>query len=346
MKTLAAVLVETGKPLELAEIEVPLLKTGQVLVEIAYSGVCHTQVLECLGHRGEDKWLPHCLGHEGSGTVLESGAGVTKVKPGDRVVLSWMKGKGADAPGSVYRWSDRNVNAGPITTFSRHSVISENRLTLIPEGISMQEAALMGCAVPTGLGVVFNTLRPKAGQSMAVFGIGGIGLCSIVAAAISGCVPLIAVDISAHKLDLAISMGATHAVNASRDDAVDELMKISPGGLDFAVEASGVPDVMRQALQVVRVRGGIAAIVGNARHGEFVQIDPNQFNLGKQIRGSWGGENLPDEDFPRYFRLMKAGRINLEPFLSSVYALPQINDAIHHLDRGQVVRPLVDMRLT
>src|SRR5882724_3599700 len=127
MKTTAAVLVELGQPLELADLDIPVLKPGQALIEVAYSGVCHTQVGEARGHRGEDKFLPHCLGHEGSGVVREIGPGVSKVKPGDRAILSWIKGSGADVPGTVYDWNGRTVNAGGITTFATYSVISENR---------------------------------------------------------------------------------------------------------------------------------------------------------------------------------------------------------------------------
>src|SRR5436305_2976507 len=191
MKTTAAVLVELGKPLELADLEVPALRPGQALVEVAYSGVCHTQVGEARGHRGEDKFLPHCLGHEGSGTVREVGPGVAKVKPGDRVILSWIKGSGADVPGTVYGWNGRPVNAGGITTFATYSVISENRLTPAPDGMSMRLAALVGCAVPTGAGVIFNTAQPRPGQSVVVFGAGGIGSCAVAAAALAGATPVI-----------------------------------------------------------------------------------------------------------------------------------------------------------
>ena len=156
MKTTAAVLVELGKPLELADLEVPVLKPGRCLVEVTYSGVCHTQVGEARGHRGEDKFLPHGLGHEGSGIVREVGPGVTKVKPGDKVILSWIKGSGADVPGTVYDWNGRKVNAGGITTFATHSVISENRLTLVPEGMSMRLAAnrLGQTVLPASLGIL------------------------------------------------------------------------------------------------------------------------------------------------------------------------------------------------
>lgn len=343
MQTVAAVLNETGAPLVLAELEIPPLKAGQALVEIAYSGVCHTQVLECRGYRGEDRWVPHCLGHEGAGVVLETGPGVTRVKPGDRVLLSWIKGSGMDVPGTIYQWNGKNVNAGGITTFSRHSVISENRLTVLPDGVSMADGALMGCAVPTGLGVVFNTIRPKSGQSIAIFGGGGIGLCAVNAAAIAGLSPVIAVDILEHKLDLARRMGASHGVIASQGTVLEEIRRTCPGGVDFAVEATGKPEVMRQALEIVRSQGGIAVVVGNARHGKFLEIDPGQLNQGKQLRGTWGGDNDPDRDFPRYLRLLAAGKLNLEPLKSRPYRLSEINKALDDLEAGRVARPLIEM---
>jgi S-(hydroxymethyl)glutathione dehydrogenase/alcohol dehydrogenase len=261
MKTTAAILVETGKPLILGELEIPALKPGQVLVEIAYSGVCHTQVLECRGYRGEDRFLPHCLGHEGSGTVLEIGPGVAKVKPGDKAILSWIKGSGGDVPGTVYQWEGRNVNSGAITTFGRHAVISENRLTVIPAQFPMKEAALLGCAVPTGVGSVFNTAQPRPGQSIAIFGTGGVGLCALMGGVISGCTPIIAVDINPDKLKLAQQIGATHCINPTEVDAVAEIARICPGGVDFAIEASGRPAVMLQALSGVRQQGGVAVVV-------------------------------------------------------------------------------------
>src|SRR3954453_2598543 len=152
MKTTAAVLVELARPLELAALEIPALKPDQVLVEVAYSGVCHTQVGEARGHRGEDKFLPHCLGHEGSGVVRECGPGITKVKPGDKVILSWIKGSGADVPGCVYEWNGRKVNAGGITTFATYSVISENRLTVVPEGMSLRLGAALRWVLPARAG--------------------------------------------------------------------------------------------------------------------------------------------------------------------------------------------------
>jgi S-(hydroxymethyl)glutathione dehydrogenase/alcohol dehydrogenase len=343
--TLAAVLLESGKPLALAELEVPPLKPGQVLVKIAFSGVCRTQLLECRGHRGDDPYLPHCLGHEGSGVVSDVAPGVRKVKAGDPVILSWMKGAGAEVSASCYPWGRRRVNAGAITTFSHHAVISENRVTLLAEDIPMHEAALLGCAVATGLGSVLNTARPQPGESLAVFGTGGLGLCAVGAAVLAGCKPVVAVDVRENMLPVARQLGATHCVHANNTNPVQEILRISPGGVDCAVEASGRPDVMRQALESVRARGGRAIIVGNARHGERVELDPREFNLGKRILGTWGGDSVPDRDFPRYARLLRSRQIDLRPLVSTRYSLDQINVAIDDLEAGRVVRPLVDMAL-
>jgi S-(hydroxymethyl)glutathione dehydrogenase/alcohol dehydrogenase len=343
MRTNAAILVEPGRPLEMADLEIPALKPGQVLVEVALSGVCHTQVLEWRGHRGEDRFLPHCLGHEGSGVVCDLGPGVAKVRTGDRVILSWIKGSGADVPGTVYGWNGRKVNAGGITTFGRHAVISENRLTALSGGLSMRHAALLGCAVPTGVGVVFNTAQPRPGQSLAVFGTGGVGLCAVAGAAVAGCTPVIAIDLRPDKLELARQVGATHTICAADTDPVAELMRLCPGGVDFAVEATGRPPVMRQALASVRSQGGTAVIVGNARHGERLELDPQQLNQGKRLLGTWGGDNWPDRDYPRYGKLLAAQKLNLDPLLSRTYALGEINDALLDLEQGGAARPLIDM---
>jgi len=343
MKTTAAILVELGKPLELADIDIPALKPGQCLIEVAFSGVCHTQVGEARGHRGEDKFLPHCLGHEGSGYVREVGPGVTRVKPGDAVILSWIKASGMDVPGTVYEWNGRKVNAGGITTFSNFSVIAENRLTVIPEGLSLRHAALIGCAVPTGAGVVFNTAQPKPGQSVVVFGVGGIGNCAVAAASVSGCVPVIAVDINPDKLALAKKFGATHTIDSKQSDAVAEIQKLVKGGVDFAIEATGVPAVMRQALACVRQQGGTAVVIGNARFGDKLELDPRELNMGKRLLGTWGGDNVPDRDYPRYARLMASGKLDLEPLLGKSYSLAEVNAALDDLEHGRAARPLIQM---
>src|ERR1700748_610234 len=273
MKTQAALLVQTGSPLVVAEIEIPALKPGQVLIEITYSGACGTQVMEWRGDKGEDKWVPHCLGHEGTGVVLETGSAVTKVKRDDKVVLSWIKGNGIEAGGAVYDWDGKKVNAGGVTTFQRHAVVSENRLTLLPSGLPMDVAVLLGCAAPTGMGAVYNVLKVEPGDAVAVFGTGGIGLNALMAASLAGAMPVIGIDPNPTRRALAKTYGATHVIDAG-GDALAEIRTIIPQGVDLAVESSGMPAVMEQAVSATRQQGGRAVVIGNARQGSMLSLNP------------------------------------------------------------------------
>jgi S-(hydroxymethyl)glutathione dehydrogenase/alcohol dehydrogenase len=345
MKTTAALLVQTGAPLVLAEIDIPALKPGQVLVEIAYSGACGTQVMEWRGDKGEDKWVPHCLGHEGTGTVLESGSAVTKVKAGDKVVLSWIKGSGIEAGGAVYAWGDKKVNAGGVTTFQRHAVVSENRLTLLPAELSMDLAVLLGCAAPTGMGAVYNVLKAQPGDAVAVFGTGGVGLHAVMAAALVGAMPVIAIDPNPTRRALAPLYGATHVIDPAATDVLAEIKKIVPQGVDIAVESSGVPEAMEMAVNATRQQGGRAVVIGNARHGAVLSLNPSVFNQGKSLMGTWGGDSIPDRDYGRYARLLGAGRFPVGNLLSKPYALEQADQALQDLASGKIGRPLIDMSL-
>jgi S-(hydroxymethyl)glutathione dehydrogenase/alcohol dehydrogenase len=345
MKTASAILVECGKPLVVDDLEIPALKPGQVLVEVVFSGVCHTQLLEARGHRGVDKFLPHCLGHEGSGIVREISSGVTLVKPGDRVILSWIKGTGMDVPGTQYSWNGRTVNAGGVTTFSRLAVVSENRLTLLLEDIPMSEAALLGCAVPTGVGSVINVAETRAGQSVAVFGLGGIGLSAIAGAALVGASPIIGIDLRPEKFEVASKMGMTQALDARQGDVGQALRAACSAGLDVAIEATGTARAMRQALSCVRSQGGRAVIVGNARHGEMLELDPKEFNQGKRLLGTWGGDTVPPRDLPKYVRFLREGKLKVSPLLSDSFSLSRINEALDSLESGKTLRPLVDLSL-
>ncbi|MCE5207317.1 MAG: zinc-binding dehydrogenase [Chloroflexi bacterium] len=357
MNTTAAVLVAINRSLQIEQLKVPPLKTGQVLVEIAYSGICHSQLNEIHGLKGEDKFLPHTLGHEGSGIVIETGPDVTKVKPGDPVVLTWIKGSGCDAPSTQYvRRNGTFVNSGAISTFMTHAVISENRLVTLSKTMPLKEAALLGCAIPTGAGIVKNSARIQPGQSVAIFGLGGIGLSALLMAGhinreVSGRqnindAIIVAIDVSDDKLSLARQMGATHTINARIQNPLDALMSITAGqGVHYAIEAAGQRTVMEQAFRSVRDKGGLCILAGNLPQGETISIDPFNLIKGKRIAGTWGGETDPDQDIPFYEESFLANRMDFRPFIHSTSTLHRINDAIHKMETGQVGRCLVDMKL-
>src|SRR5712692_5176832 len=214
MKIKAAILVQQHAPLELAEIKSPdRLHFGQVLVKVYYSGICGAQINEIEGAKGPDKFLPHLLGHEGSGTVLDVGLGVRTVKTGDRVVMHWRPGAGLQSETPTYRWNGSRVNAGWVTTFNDCAVVSENRVTPIPGDLDLRLAPLFGCAVTTAMGVVNRDAGVRIGQSVVVFGVGGVGVNIVQSASLVSAHPIVAVDIVDSKLTWARRFGATDAFN-------------------------------------------------------------------------------------------------------------------------------------
>ncbi|MFN0064681.1 MAG: zinc-binding dehydrogenase [Chlamydiales bacterium] len=341
METFAAILCKQNSPLQFIELEIPQLKPGQVLVEIAYSGLCHTQLNEIKGLKGEDRFLPHTLGHEGSGVVLAVGEGVTKVKPQNRVVLSWIKGKGMDVPSTQYQSPQGKINSGAISTFLRHAVISENRVVAIPEEMPLREAALLGCALPTGAGVVRNEMSLKAGDSFALFGAGGVGLSGLLAAVQAKASLVIAVDVHKEKLARAQQLGATHVIDARTSDPVATILEITGGkGVDYVFESAGKKEAMQNAFCSLKAPG-LCVLAGNLPKGEQIAIDPFDLICGKRIVGTWGGKSDIDIDVPAYVKLFLQGEFKLRELITHEVELEDINILIEQLERGEVGRGLI-----
>ena len=341
--TRAAILETLGSPLAIRNIEVPPLLHGQVLVQIFFSGVCRSQLMEVRGARGPDQWLPHLLGHEGSGQVLEVGKGVTKVKPGDEVILGWIKGVGLDAPGAKYQCNGQVVNSGMVTTFSNHTIVSESRVVKKPLDLPRDVAVLFGCALPTGTGMIFNELPPADGSSVVVLGLGGIGLSALIALSTFACKQIIAIDLSDEKLALAKSFGASHVLNAHQANVIDQVLKITEGGADICIESAGTVASIEFGFALIRKGGGKLLFASHPPEGDMIRLAPHELISGKQIAGSWGGGSRPDRDIPRMCELISKGKIPLDRLLTKRYRLEEINEALDDLDAGTVFRPLIAM---
>lgn len=342
----AAVLTQVGCPLEIIEgIKVPELEIGQVLVKMHYAGICHSQLMEVRGKRGEDRWLPHMLGHEGTGEVIKVGGSVTKVKVGEQVVLGWIKGEGIEAASPNFITTDGLViNAGGVTTFSDYTVVSENRLVPLPEGTPYDLGVLYGCALPTGAGIVLNEISPDSQTQMAVFGLGGIGLSALMAASLYEPEMLIAIDIEDSKLELAKQLGATHIINSAEVEPIKEVMKLTNGkGLDYVVEAAGLSDTITQAFDMVRRGGGRCIFASHPASGDKVCIDPFELICGKSLEGSWGGASKPDRDIPILGQYYRDGKLGLEHMIKDTYSLDTINQAMDDLDNRKIVRALLKL---
>jgi S-(hydroxymethyl)glutathione dehydrogenase / alcohol dehydrogenase len=336
MKTRAAILVEQKKPLVIEEVEMPALKLGQVLVKVLASGICGSQIGEINGVKGPDRFLPHLLGHEGCGTVLEVGEGVRTVKPGDRVVLHWRKGAGLESVTPTYGSRLGTVNAGWVTTFNEHAIVSENRVTAVPPGFDVEAAALFGCAITTAFGVVTNNAQVAIGQSVAVFGAGGIGLSIVQGAALAGAHPIIAIDLVDARLDLARSLGATHTINSRSADVAAEIASIVGGdGVDVAIDNTGNVEVIALASRLTNAHGR-TVLVGVPPKGATAAISTLPLHFEKRLVGSHGGESRPEIDIPRFVRLVAGGRLSLAGVVGRRYPLDGVNEAIDDMTSGRI----------
>ena len=341
MKTPAAILVELRKPLVLDEVEVPSPAVGQVLVQLSTSRICGSQIGEIDGVKGPDRFLPHLLGHEGGGVVLETGPEVTHLQAGDHVVLHWRPSAGLQIKPALYRWGDRTVNSGFITTFNQFAVVAENRLTPVPKGFDLEIAALLADTLTTGFGIINNDAKVKIGESVVAFGCGGIGLGVVLGAKLAGAHPIIAVDLFDHKLEKAREYGATHTINAKTTDAADAIREIvGKAGADVVIDGTGQPKIIETCYQLTQNKGR-CVLFGVMPHDKTVTLHTLPLHFGKIITGSEGGGSRPHIDIPRLVRMMQEGIFDPKGFISHRVKLPEINETIGKMRSGEVIHAII-----
>jgi len=339
----AAVLFELNKPLEIRTLKRRPLESGQVFVKILYSGVCRSQLMEVSGLRGDDHWLPHLLGHEGSGVVEDIGPDVKKFKKGDEVILSWIQGSGIEAKGASYDSDDVVINSGKVTTFSNYSVVSENRLTKKPKNLDFDTAILFGCALPTGAGMVINEINVNFESSVVVIGLGGIGLSAIAMLLSLKIKNIIAIDISAKKLDLVKSWGVNHTIDASKPNIQELVHEIFPDGAEYCIESAGRVSTIELGFSLINRNKGKLLFASHPPEGEKIRLSPHELITGKSISGSWGGAIDPDRDIPILYHNFISADFPLNSLLTKPYSLSDINKALEDLESGKVLRPLIKM---
>jgi S-(hydroxymethyl)glutathione dehydrogenase/alcohol dehydrogenase len=337
----AAILAESRRPLVVDEIAMPeALDAGQVLVRVLYTTICGAQINEIDALKGPDRFLPHLLGHEASAEIIEIGPGVTTVKPGDTVVLHWRPSQGIQSSTPAYSWRGQKLNAGWVTTFNEYAVISENRMTVIPADFDLRIAPLLGCAVTTAAGVVNNDAHLKIGESVAIFGVGGVGLNLVQFAALAGGYPIVAVDLLDHKLDMARARGATHCINGgSVGDVAGAVREIvGAAGPDKVFETTGVKSVIEMAYDLAH-KDGTCVLIGVPHEKVTISTLPIHFN--KVLTGSEGGSAKPHIDIPRIIRLVKARRLSFDGIITDEFSLDDINPAFDLVRSGKAGRVLL-----
>ncbi len=355
-------LYETDAPLMIEEVELDPPKTGEVLVRMAASGVCRSDLHVIKGVHPSP--LPAIIGHEGAGVVEEVGPGVENVEPGDHVLLSWLpycgrcrwcaRGRpslcenvgwsemGTMADGTVrFRRGDRRIHHYIATSsFSELSVVPAQCAIPVGSDLCLRELALMGCAVMTGVGAVLNTAGVKPGDTVAVVGCGGVGLNCVQGAAIAGASKIIAVDTEPGKLELARELGATDLVDASEPSTLEAVLDLSGGGIDYSFEAIGSPATIELAAGCLG-RGGEAILVGMAPPEARIPFDALTMTLQERvIRGCWYGSVRPPADFPLLVELYRAGRLRLDPLIKTC-KLDEVNEAFQAMETGEVARSVI-----
>ena len=357
----APLLTKTGAGLEITELTLDPPKAEEVVVKMTASGVCHSCLHAMDGTHGGMP-LPLVLGDEGAGVVEEVGSSVNEVKVGDHVVISWAPNCGRckfcvsgrpvlcqrgapaghlpDGSTRFHRGGRPVYHFGP-ATYSPYTVVHSSAAIPIRRDLPLDLAAMIGCAVATGVGAVVNTSGARLGDSIAVFGCGGVGLNAIQGARLTGGHPIVAVDLNESRLKLAHRLGATHQVRADSPQALDELMEISNGGFDVTVLAVGAMRAFNQAWEATG-RGGTCVVVGRTPDGERTEFNPQTIHTGeRRLVGSIYGSVRPSLDFPKFADLAVEGQLKLEEMVTTRYPIDQVNEAFSDLAEGRLARGLI-----
>ena len=372
MKVRGAVLRQSGlpapyaqsKPLSIESLELAPPGAGEIVVRVLAAGLCHSDLSVIDGSRPRP--LPMVLGHEASGEVVELGAGVQELARGDRVVFSFVPtcghcepcasgrpalcepGAQANASGQLLAGGRRWQREGAplqhhlgVSGFAEYTVTSAHSAVRIDADLAPEIAALFGCAVMTGVGAVVNTARVQPGESVAVFGLGGVGLAALLGAHAASAWPLIAVDVMPEKLSLARELGASHCINPLQEDAVAAIREITRGGVQHAIESVGSEQVLAQAYAATR-RGGSTLTVGLPPPQRMLSIPAVSLVAEERtLRGSYMGSSVPSRDIPRFIALYRSGRLPVDRLLTHTLRLEEINAGFDHLAAGKAIRQVV-----
>lgn len=373
MKVKAAVLRQPGRPAPYAQSQPLPIETvelappgpGELCVRILAAGLCHSDLSVIDGSRPRP--MPMVLGHEAFGEIVELGADVQDFQVGDRVVFSFIpncgrcgpcasgraplceQGAAANAAGTLLGGGRRWLDADGMTLhhllgvsgFAQYTVVSARSAVRIDRDLPPEIAALFGCAVMTGVGAVVNTARVAAGESVAIFGLGGVGLAALLGARAASANPLIVLDVAAHKFSLARELGATHCIDAGDANAIDHLRELSHGGVQFAIESVGSERVLAQAYAATR-RGGTTITVGLPAPHRMLSIPAlSLVNEERTIKGSYMGSSVPSRDVPRFIALYRAGLLPVDRMLTHRLRLDEINTGFDRLAKAEAIRQVV-----
>ncbi|GLS32660.1 aryl-alcohol dehydrogenase [Mesorhizobium albiziae] len=370
----AAVVRQKGGPFSIECIQVDAPMDGEVLVKVVACGICHTDLI--IRDQFYPTPLPIVLGHEGAGIVEAVGPGVKTVKPGDHVLMSFAycgtcpsclegatsycwhhmemnfsgkrySGSGWTIPAPLSKkhshGGSEQINGAFFnqSSLATHAIATEGNVVVVDKDVDLKTLAPLGCGFQTGAGAVFNTLRPEVGSSLVITGAGNVGLAAVMAAKLVKCDPIIVVDVVPERLALAMELGATHTVDASREDTVEAVKRICRDGVRYSIESTGSPKVLRTAFEVLQTRG-TCGLIGGAKLGTEVSLDMTHLLFGRTVRGILQGDSKPKKFLPQLVKLYKDGLFPVDRLIKH-YSLDQIEEAVADMKSGRTIKPVLLM---
>ena len=337
------VVLKKKNSLELLDINLRKPNPNQVLVKINYSGICASQYMEYRSLRGKDKWLPHMFGHEGVGTVKMLGKEVKGLKVGNKVILSWIKKNNYKDSSGFILLGKKKINYGPITTFGNYSLISSNRVYRLPKDIELKSAALYGCAIPTGMGVVVNEAKPKKNNICLVVGLGGIGVFSLIALKAIGVKTIVAIDNNYKKINFIKKLGFKNSININSKDYIRKINKITLNKkFDYIFESTGKSKSIENSFRLLNDNKGKLYFSSHPKKGEKISIDPHELISGKKIFGSWGGGTKLNQDILKFNNLILKSKIKLSR-LYKIYPMYSVKRLLKNFTKSNIPRIIIKM---
>lgn len=342
----AAVLEQIDAPLSVSEVGLTDLRPGQVLVRMRVSGICGSQLQEIAGIKGNAKFVPHLLGHEGCGIVAGIGPDVTTVHAGDKVVLHWRKGEGMESDFPHFNFQGKDIQSGKVTTFSEYTIVSENRVTAVPHDVPDDLCALLGCGLSTALGSVLDVARVQPGEQVLIMGLGGLGACAVKAAQLARAGLIVVADVFEEKRVLAEKLGVDVFINVRDEDLADVVhTRLGLKGFDAIIETSGSARAASSAIPLL-ASGGRCVLIGQPKPDETIELN-NARHLfdgeGKMLCATQGGGFVPHRDIPQYISWYRQGRLTIDNLISHRVKLDEINTAIQYMRNGSACRIMIDI---
>ena len=332
----AAILYSLNSRLELKKIEPKsCLKENQFLIKLKYTGICGSQLGEISGVKGKDKYLPHLLGHEGTGIVVAKKSKSRKINIGDKVVLHWKPSNGKDSQNPQYIYKNKDINAGKVTTFNEYAIVPENRITKLKKKTNMSHACLLGCSLTTAYGVLKNNAKVKKNKNILIWGSGAVGQALIILSKLFFVNKIIAIDINSDKLIKSKKLGADILLNYNDKNFQNKISSLTED-IDYIIETTGNTKIIEKCYNILSKKGKLI-LVGVPHYKKKISIHTLPLHFGKVITGSHGGNIKPQKDIPYLEKLINSNKIKVSDLITNVFEFNKINTALNQMKKNRII---------